>query len=58
MGFRSNIETGKQAVWKELEPSYRTGLEAILARVGADCKSVAYSAVYNDSALWVADGLR
>jgi eukaryotic-like serine/threonine-protein kinase len=56
---RVDAETGTQTVLKELEPSYRTGLGNITtARVGADCKSLAYSAQYGLSELWVADGLR
>ena len=57
--LRVDIETGEQSVWKELAPANRTGLTGInQVRVGADCESSAYSAVYNPSELWIADGLR
>jgi serine/threonine protein kinase/Tol biopolymer transport system component len=56
---RTDIETGKQTVWKELQPSNRTGLYSILGpRVRVDCKSLAYTVLYEPSELWVADGLR
>ena len=57
--LRVDIETGEQTLWKELAPAYRTGLNSIQnVRVGADCQSSAYSAVYQPSELWIADGLR
>jgi hypothetical protein len=56
---RTDIETGKQTVWKELEPSYRTGLTSISnTRVRADCKSLAYTAQYALTELWIVAGLR
>jgi eukaryotic-like serine/threonine-protein kinase len=57
--FRVDLETGRQTLWKELMPSYRTGLGGISAvRVGADCQSFGYSAWYSPAELWVAEGLR
>lgn len=57
--LRVDIKTGEQALWKELMPTYRTGLAGIsIIRVGSDCQSVAYSAQYNPSELWIASGLR
>jgi eukaryotic-like serine/threonine-protein kinase len=57
--FRVAVETGEQTLWRELAPAYRTGLNGISnIRVGADCQSVGYSAVYFPSELWIADGLR
>ena len=57
--LRVDVETGEQATWRELAPAYRTGLTVIgNIRVGADCKSSAYSAQYFPSELWLADGLR
>jgi Tol biopolymer transport system component len=54
-----DVETGKQTLWRELAPTYRSGLGYIReVRVGADCQSYAYSAVYRPSELWVATGLR
>ena len=56
---RVDVETGKQTLWKELAPANRTGLNSInQVRVGADCQSSAYSAIYDPSELWIADGLR
>ncbi len=57
--LRVSVETGEQTLWKEFAPVNRTGLTGISAvRVGADCRSLAYSAFYNPSELWIADGLR
>jgi eukaryotic-like serine/threonine-protein kinase len=57
--LRVDVETGKQTPWKEWMPANRTGLANIPAiRVGANCQSSAYSAFYNPSELWIADGLR
>jgi serine/threonine protein kinase/Tol biopolymer transport system component len=57
--LRVEVETGAQTPWKELAPANRIGLGSIPdVRVGADCQSAAYSAQYNPSELWVADGLR
>ena len=57
--LRMELATGKQAVWKEYSPAYRTGLGGIQSiRVGADCRSSAYSPSYAPSELWIADGLR
>ncbi len=57
--LRVDIETGERALWKELAPTYRTGLAGItFIRVGVDCQSSAYSALYQPSELWIADGLR
>jgi dipeptidyl aminopeptidase/acylaminoacyl peptidase len=57
--LRVVVETGEQTLWKELAPPYRTGLTGIPnVRVGADCQSSAYSALYFPSELWIADGLR
>jgi eukaryotic-like serine/threonine-protein kinase len=57
--LRVDVETGEQTLWKELAPPYRTGLTGIPnVRVGADCQSSAYSALYFPSELWIADGLR
>jgi eukaryotic-like serine/threonine-protein kinase len=57
--LRVDVETGEQTLWKEFAPANRTGLIGIPnLRVGADCQSLAYSAEYNPSELWIADGLR
>jgi hypothetical protein len=57
--LRADVETGKQTLWKEWAPAYRTGLTGIPEiRVGADCQSSAYSAQYFPSDLWIVDGLR
>jgi eukaryotic-like serine/threonine-protein kinase len=57
--LRVDVQTGEQALWKELAPTYRTGLTGIpTIRVGADCQSAAYSAQYIPSELWIASGLR
>lgn len=57
--IRVDLESGKQALWKEVSPAYRTGLYGIQSvRVGADCQSAVYSAQYFPSELWIADGLR
>jgi hypothetical protein len=54
-----DIETGEQALWRELAPAYRTGLTFIVGtRVGADCQSSGYSVGYAPSELWIASGLR
>ena len=56
---RVDVETGKQTLWKELAPPNRTGLNSIQnVRVGADCQSSAYSAVYQPTELWIAGGVR
>jgi len=45
--LRVNVETGEQSVWRELAPANRTELSGgLVIRVGADCKSSAYSAQY------------
>jgi eukaryotic-like serine/threonine-protein kinase len=57
--IRVDPESGKQALWKEFSPAYRTGLGGIQSiRVGADCQSSAYALTYSPSELWIADGLR
>jgi WD40 repeat protein len=57
--LRVNVETGEQTVWRELAPADRTELNGSLSiRVGADCKSSAYSVQYGLSELWFVDGLR
>jgi eukaryotic-like serine/threonine-protein kinase len=57
--LRVDVENGEQTLWKEMAPANRTGLAAISnVRVGADCRSSAYSAYYQPSELWIADGLR
>jgi dipeptidyl aminopeptidase/acylaminoacyl peptidase len=57
--LRLDVATGAKAPWRELVPNYKTGLQRItLVRVGADCQSSAYSALYTPSELWIADGLR
>jgi Tol biopolymer transport system component len=57
--LRVDVETGEQMLWRELTPAYRTGLQAITnVRVGADCQSSAYTAFYQPTELWIADGLR
>jgi Tol biopolymer transport system component len=57
--LRVDAETGEQTLWRELEPTYKTGLSGIsLVRVGADCQSSAHSAVYQPSELWIVEGLR
>jgi len=54
-----DVDTGKQTLWKELAPAYRSGLTSITTvRVGSDCQSYAYSPNYFLSELWVARGLR
>ena len=57
--LRVNVQTGEQTLWKELAPANRTALTGIQnVRVGAECQSSAYSALYNPSELWIVDGLR
>jgi len=57
--LRVDLGTGDQALWRELVPTYRTGLVGVgNIRVGADCQSSAYSAVYDPSELWIVEGLR
>jgi hypothetical protein len=57
--LRVNLETGDQTVWRELAPPDRAELNGGFGvRVGADCKSSAYSPQYGLSELWIADGLR
>jgi serine/threonine protein kinase/WD40 repeat protein len=57
--LRVNVETGEQTVWRELAPANRTEvIPGFVIRVGADCKSSAYSAQYGLSELWIVDGLR
>ena len=57
--LRVNVETGEQILWKEWAPVNRTGLTGISSiRVGADCHSSGYTAFYQPSELWIADGLR
>jgi eukaryotic-like serine/threonine-protein kinase len=54
-----DVDTGKQTLWRELAPAYKSGLANIVGvRVGSDCQSYAYSALYASSDLWVARGLR
>ena len=56
--MRVDVETGEQALWRELAPANRTGLTGLSqVRVGADCQSSAYSAAYDPSELWIIDGL-
>jgi Tol biopolymer transport system component len=56
---RVDLETGEQSLWRELAPASRTALIGIPStRVGADCRSSAYSAQYFPSELWLVDGLR
>jgi eukaryotic-like serine/threonine-protein kinase len=57
--FRVDIETGEQTLWRELAPASRTGFGGIPSvRVGADCRTVAYTAQYLPSELWIVSGLR
>jgi hypothetical protein len=57
--LRVNVETGEQTLWRELAPANRTEvIPGFVIRVGADCKSSAYSAQYGLSELWLVDGLR
>jgi eukaryotic-like serine/threonine-protein kinase len=57
--LRLDVVTGEKAPWRELVPNSKTGLVGIpLVRVGADCQSSAYTALYRPSDLWIADGLR
>jgi hypothetical protein len=57
--LRVDVETGKQTLWNEWAPAYRTGLgEISFVRVGADCRTSAYSAFHQPSGLWIVDGLR
>ena len=57
--LRLDVATGAKAPWRELAPNSKTGLLGLLSvRVGADCQSSAYSAWYQPSDLWIADGLR
>jgi Tol biopolymer transport system component len=57
--LRADVETGEQTLWKQWAPANLTGLSGISAiRVGANCQSSAYSAWYQPSELWIADGLR
>jgi len=57
--LRLDIVTGAKAPWRELGPNSKTGLLGItFVRVGVDCQSSAYSAWYQPSDLWIADGLR
>jgi WD40 repeat protein len=57
--FRADIEGSEQTLWRDLAPAYKTGLIGIPdVRVGADCQSSAYSALYFPGELWIADGLR
>ena len=57
--LRVDVETGKQHLWRELAPANRTGITNIgSVRVGADCQTSAYTAFYQPSELWIADGLR
>jgi serine/threonine protein kinase len=56
--LRVDVESGGQTLWEALAPGNRTGLAYINGvRVGADCRSSAYSAQYFPSELWIADGL-
>jgi eukaryotic-like serine/threonine-protein kinase len=57
--LRVDVETGERALWNELAPTNRTGLNGIpFIRVGADCQSSAYTVTYAPSELWIVDGLR
>jgi Tol biopolymer transport system component len=57
--LRVNVETGEQTLWRELAPANRTEvIPGFVIRVGADCKSSAYSAQYGLSELWIVDGMR
>ena len=57
--FRVDLQTGNQVLWKEWAPADRTANMGVgWIRVGADCQSSAYSALYAPSELWVAGGLR
>ena len=57
--LRVDVETGEQNLWKELGPTYRTGLTNVNPiRVRGDCQSLAYSAGYHSDQLWLVDGLR
>jgi len=57
--LRVNVETGEQTLWRELAPANRTEVNpGFVIRVGADCKSSAYSAQYGLSELWIVDGMR
>jgi hypothetical protein len=57
--LRLDVVTGAKAPWRELAPTSKTGLVGVpSARVGADCQSSAYTAWYEPSELWIADGLR
>jgi len=57
--LRVDVETGEQTRWRELEPVNRTGLVTIYTmRVGADCQSSAYSALFDPGELWIVSGLR
>jgi Tol biopolymer transport system component len=57
--LRVDVESGEQTLWKELAPANRTGLAGInVVRVGANCRSSAFSPFYIPSELWIVDGLR
>jgi len=57
--LRLNVDTGAQMLWAEWAPANRTSLTGFYSmRVGADCRSAGYTAQYNPSELWIADGLR
>ena len=57
--LRVDVETGEQALWREVGPVYKTGLVTLYSiRAGADCQSSAYSALYSPGQLWIVDGLR
>jgi len=57
--LRVNVATGEQTLWRELAPANRTEVNpGFVIRVGADCKSSAYSVQYGLSELWLVDGLR
>jgi eukaryotic-like serine/threonine-protein kinase len=57
--LRVDVETGEQVPWRELAPANRTALFGTPEiRIGADCQSSAYSALYTPSELWLVDGLR
>jgi Tol biopolymer transport system component len=57
--FRVDLPTGNQVFWKDWVPAYRTGIMRVgRIRVGVDCQSSTYSALYAPSELSVASGLR
>jgi len=54
-----DVETGTQAVWKEWVLADKVGFDGSYSiKVSRDCQSLAYTALYNPSELWIADGFR